>query len=143
MKRTLMLLLFVGVCAAQDAKPGRIFFYRLQRDTGKAQYSQPVLCDGQKIGILHRGKYFVFQPSEGKHTYRSSDDKTTLTLEAKPGETLYLMIDTAVGKFYVHAHPISVTADQARDQIAKLEYAKPEERPDDRILIHPPSQAER
>lgn len=130
-----MLLISAFTCAQE---PGRIVFYRTRKDSGKANYSQPVLCDAQKIGQLHRAHFFIFVPAPGPHEYRSSQTNERISVDVKPGETAYVMAVSTLGKLLIHARLISVLPGQGADDLRELEYAKPGDIQDERILRHPP-----
>lgn len=84
------------VIGPAPADKGQIVFYR----TGGQGFALgcQVTENDERISALGAGKYFIHNPTPGKHTYVvSSEAKDVLTMEIEPGETYFVRCKIKMG----------------------------------------------
>lgn len=113
-----------GIAAPPEGK-GQIVFFRDKKFTGAA-ISYIVREEGEELGKLSNGSYFVHVAEPGTHAYVvHSEAKDVFNLEVEPGETYYVVGSISMG--VLAGRPNLSPSDQATfDSLAdKLKPAKP------------------
>ena len=83
--------------ATVDSGTGTVIFFRPSKFVGAA-VGFKVRENGQELGKLRNGKYFVLQAPAGVHQYEvHSETKDVLTLEVEAGQTYYVQGVLGVG----------------------------------------------
>jgi hypothetical protein len=122
-------LLGASVEAAQDPHgvetktgPAHVVVYRpTHRDPKMIKPS--VYCDGKEVALMYSGRFFTIALSPGKHTIASSNEQTSVSLDAKSGVTYYVRV-FAVGKWVRNQFSVEqVDASTALNGIASLKPA--------------------
>ena len=87
----------VDSAAATESGSGTVIFFRPSKFVGAA-VGFKVRENGQELGKLRNGKYFVLQVAPGVHQYEvHSETKDVLTLEVEAGQTYYVQGVLGVG----------------------------------------------
>lgn len=118
-----------GIAAPPEGK-GQIVFFRDKKFTGAA-LSYIVRENGEELGKLSNGSYFVHVAEPGTHAYVvHSEAKDMLNLEVEPGETYYVVGSISMG--VLAGRPNLSPSDQGTfDSLAgKLKPAKPVKKKD-------------
>lgn len=83
--------------ATEGSGTGTVIFFRPSKFVGAA-IGFKVRENGQELGKLRNGKYFVLQVAPGVHQYEvQGEAKDVLTLEVEAGETYYVQGVLGVG----------------------------------------------
>jgi len=86
------------------AGKGEVVFFRRSAFQGSAVWFK-VREDGQELGKLTSGVYFVAEEEPGPHTFTAAtENKDTLKLEVDPGETYYVEGRVSMGVFVGEAN---------------------------------------
>ena len=99
-----------GIAPPPEGK-GQIVFFRDKKFTGGA-ISYIVRENGEELGKLSNGSYFVHVAEPGAHAYTvHSEAKDVMNLEVEPGETYYVVGSISMG--ILAGRPNLAPADQA------------------------------
>ena len=103
---------------------GLVIFYRERHFTGGG-VSYKVFDNGNRIGGLPNGAYFIYQATPGAHKFTASTevtDEKPLTVEA--GKTYYVRGEVQMGVFVGRPHLIIVDKQEAAGEIKELHRVK-------------------
>jgi hypothetical protein len=124
----------IFVAAAQDrdgveAKTdhAHVVVYRVVHGTGGYGPIKPsVYCDDKEVALMYSGRYFIVALSPGKHKISSSNKNKAVSLDAKPGVTLYVRVVSVNGVFVNNTFGVEqVDANTALKEIERLKPADP------------------
>lgn len=79
----------------------QVYFFRPARFEGSATHPS-VFVDNARVGRLHSGESLSFFVTPGEHRIYSGDKKSSMVLDAKPGETYYIRFDLQGGFLSEH-----------------------------------------
>jgi hypothetical protein len=67
-----------------------VYVYRNRNSSGPPPNSPSVFCDEQELARLQNGRYFSIRLDAGKHSFRSTDEKSVADLDVKDGQAYYI-----------------------------------------------------
>ena len=67
-----------------------VYVYRNRFSSGPAPNSPSVFCDDHELARIQNGRYFSIRLEPGKHSFKSTDEKTVVDLDVKAGQTYYI-----------------------------------------------------
>ena len=126
--------LFGGTMAVAQDRPGveaktdqaHVVVYRTGLHRDPKMIKPSVYCDGKEVALMYSGLYFTVALSPGKHTITSSNEKSAVSLDAKPGATSYVRIAAVNGMFLRNTFGVEqVDAGTALKELARLKPADP------------------
>ncbi len=74
-----------------------VVVYRVKRNMGHL-VKPSVYCDDQEAALMYSGRYFTVAVSPGKHVVTSSDQYSSVSLDAESGRTYYIRVSLARGE---------------------------------------------
>jgi hypothetical protein len=96
-----------------------VYVYRPTAFSGGA-ISYTVAVNGADISSLPSGGYFVYYAKPGENEFSAKTEaKTSVTIDAKAGETYYVKGSVGMGVFVGHPHLVQVANDDGSKDIAK------------------------
>lgn len=99
---------------------GMVTFYRERRIVGMA-VGFNVREDGQRIGGLPNGTYFVHQAAPGTHRYTAATESTDeVTIPVQAGQSYYVRGTIGMGVVVGRPHLAVVTPGEAAEKLPKL-----------------------
>lgn len=110
---------------AHNPNKAQIFFYRDKAFVGTLR-GLYVTIDGERVGGLNSGTYFVSEVSPGTHTFSVEDwlgDDPSRNLTVKAGEKRYLRGSIQMGAWDAQPKLEIMNADEGRAAIEALTYA--------------------
>jgi hypothetical protein len=75
--------------AAPDAR-GVVYVYRNRFLSGPAPNSPSVFCDGGELARIQNGRYFSIRLDPGKHSFKSTDEKSIVDVDVEAGQSYYI-----------------------------------------------------
>lgn len=105
-----------------SADQGRVYFYRNASFVGGGM--QPAIkLDGVEVGSSQSGGYFYVDAKPGAHEALTSTETTNkLSFVLDKGEIKYVRTSVSVGVLVGHVVPELVSPEQARKELAELNY---------------------
>jgi len=92
-------LLGASLAAAQDpagaaAKAGQahVVVYRVNRHRDPTLVKPAIYCDEKEVALMYSDRFFTINLTPGKHTITSDDGSTSVSLDAQPGVTYYVVV---------------------------------------------------
>jgi Protein of unknown function (DUF2846) len=67
-----------------------VYVYRVSKGSGPPPNSPSVYCDEQELARIQNGRYFSIRVDPGKHSLRSTDEKSVIELNVKAGQSYYV-----------------------------------------------------
>lgn len=102
-----------------------VYVYRPSAFSGSA-ISYTVSANGVELSSLPSGGYFVYYAKPGETEFSAKTEaKTSVTIDAKQGETYYVKGSLGMGVFVGHPHLVQVPNDTASQEIAKCKLVPP------------------
>ena len=102
-----------------------VYVYR-PSGMGGAAVSYTVAVNGVDASSLPSGGYFVYYAKPGENEFSAKTEaKTSVTVDAKAGETYYVKGTIGMGVFVGHPHLVQVTSDAGSQEIAKCKLVPP------------------
>ena len=93
---------------------------------GGAAVSYTVAVNGADVSSLPSGGYFVYYAKPGENEFAAKTEaKTSVTVDAKAGETYYVKGTIGMGVFVGHPHLLQVTSDVGSQEIVKCKLVPP------------------
>jgi hypothetical protein len=117
-----------GAMAAQsspatEAKTGQahVVVYRVSRYRDPKIIKPSIYCDGKEVALMYSGRFFTVNLSPGKHTITSSDEHTSVSLDAESGATYYVRIAVVKGVWVNNTFSVhQVDRTEASPELARL-----------------------
>jgi hypothetical protein len=124
-------LLGASVAEAQDlpgaqakADQAHVVVYRVNRHRDPKMIKPSVFCDDKEVALMYSDRFLTINLPPGKHTVKSSNEKTSVTLDAQPGVTYYIEIAAVNGIFLRNTFGVKqVDANTALKDTARLKPA--------------------
>lgn len=91
----------------------RLRVYRHKRYVGSA-LEPPIFIDGKEVAKADNGRYFTVKLMPGKHTIKSNDKGSAISLDVKPGEEYFVRVDIETGFWKGHGKLTLVMPEQGR-----------------------------
>jgi hypothetical protein len=111
-------------CPAVQAGQAQVVVYRDPRMTGKI-IKPSFYCDDQEAALVYNGYYFTLSLSPGKHYLSSSDQYSSVPLDAASGATYYVKVSVTRGEALQAAFKAElVDTTEARKNFQKLKPAR-------------------
>lgn len=99
-----------------------IYFFREKSFIG-AGVSYYVNENGERIGVIRNGSYFVLNAPTGQHTYSAETESTvTVTINVEAGKNYYIEGGVGMGMFMGRPTLNIVTEDYAKPKLNGLDY---------------------
>ena len=116
-----------GYTPVSSAPPGKatVYVYRPSAFTGGA-IAYTVSVNGTDVSTLASGGYFVTYVNPGENEFSAKTEaKTSVTIDAKQGQSYYVKGSLGMGVFVGHPHLVQVSNDEAAPEIAKCKLMPP------------------
>ena len=102
-----------------------VYVYR-PSGMGGAAISYTVAVNGVDASSLPSGGYFVYYAKPGENEFSAKTEaKTSVTVDAKAGETYYVKGTIGMGVFVGHPHLLQVAGDVGSQEIVKCKLVPP------------------
>jgi hypothetical protein len=102
-----------------------VYVYRSPGFAGSA-ISYKVAVNGVDVSSLPTGGYFVYYATPGENEFSAKTEaKTSVTIDAKRGETYYVKGTMGMGVFVGHPHLVQVDSNAGSQEIAKCKLVPP------------------
>ena len=102
-----------------------VYVYRQPAFSGGA-VSYTVAVNGVDVSSLPSGGYFVYYANPGETEFAAKTEaKTSVTVDAKAGQTYYVKGTVGMGVFVGHPHLLEVTSDVGSQEIVKCKLVPP------------------
>ena len=93
---------------------------------GGAAVSYTATVNGVDVSSLPSGGYFVYYAKPGENAFSAKTETTTsVTVDAKAGETYYVKGTIGMGVFVGHPHLVQVSNDQGAQEVVKCKLVPP------------------
>src|ERR1035441_10157892 len=128
MRLKIAVLCMVGVASAiaqtastNDSSKAVVYVYRLKMGSGPAPNSPSVYCDEEELARLQNDHYFSIRLDAGKHSLRSTDEKSVLQLDAKAGQTYYIRGEVVPVKLKPRGRLALMSPEQGANEVRTLQ----------------------
>ena len=102
-----------------------VYVYRPSGFAGAA-ISYTVAANGVDVSSLPSGGYFVYYAKPGENEFSAKTEaSTSVTVDAKAGQTYYVKGTVGMGVFVGHPHLLQVTSDVGSQEIVKCKLVPP------------------
>jgi hypothetical protein len=102
-----------------------VYVYR-QSAFGGGAVSYTIAANGVDVASLPSGGYFVYYATPGETEFSAKTEaKTSVTVDAKAGQTYYVKGTVGMGVFVGHPHLLQVTNDVRSQEIVKCKLVPP------------------
>lgn len=82
--------------------------------------SVPIYFNGAELASLDSGFFFIAKLDPGKHTFRTDDQKSSIELDLKSGQTYYLRFEYQMGMTKPRERFVLVSNERGESEIRKL-----------------------
>ena len=146
MRLKIAALCMVGVASAiaqtastDDSSKAVVYVYRLKMGSGPPPNSPSVYCDEQELARLQNDRFFSFCLDAGKHSLRSTDEKSVLQLDVKAGQTYYIRGEVVPVRLKPRGRLALMSPEQGANEVRTLQPLPSDKIKDrNRVLLDPP-----
>jgi hypothetical protein len=108
-----------SAASSAEAK-ATVYVYRNRFLSGPAPNSPSVFCDDHELARIQNGRYFSVRLDPGKHSFKSTDDKSMVDLDVKAGQTYYIRGEVVPVKLKPRGKLIQMSAEQGASEAHAL-----------------------
>jgi hypothetical protein len=79
-----------------------------------------VFCDDHELARIQNGRYFSVRLDPGKHSFKSTDEKSAVDLDVKAGQTYYIRGEVVPVKLKPRGKLIQMSTEQGNSEAHTL-----------------------